>query len=111
MAGNVELKGEPVIEIHHLHWQGIHITIEYEENWSTVMIEHYGSSRAHIGVRSQDKVQLPITDTGYRSHFEFYKDIEEAGGVVKFVRLWLDAEALDPKWIEHVDLSRQMDLF
>ena len=107
----IELKGEPVIERHHLCWHGIHITIEYEPDWSTVMVDHYGSSRAHIAVMSQDKVQLPITDTGYRSEFQFSKDIEEAGGVVVFVRSWLDAAGEDPKWIEHVDLSRQIELF
>lgn len=111
MADAIELKGEPVIETHHLHWRGIHMTIEYEPDWSTVMMEHYGSSRAHIAVKSQDKVQLPITDTGYRSEFQLSKDIEDGGGVVKFVRLWLDAAAEDPAWIDHVDQSRQMDLF
>ena len=100
-----------LVQVHHLCWSGIHITIEYEPNWSTVMIEHYGSSRAHIGITSQDRVPLPFTSTGYRSDFQFSADIEEHGGVVAYVRKWLDEDAKDPKWIEAVDLGRQIELF
>ena len=96
---------------HHLYWNGIHITIEYEPEWSTVMSEAYGSPMAHIAITSQDRVKLPITETGYRSDFQRADVIREGGGVVAYVQSWLDVAGKDPKWIEAVDLGRQIELF
>jgi hypothetical protein len=30
---------------------------------------------------------------------------------VAYVRKWLERLAKDPKWIEHVDMARQIELF
>ena len=104
------VQGDP-IERHHLHWHGIHITIEYEPSWSASMSDAYGCDMAHLGISSQDRVALPFTGTGYRSEFKPVDWITEAGGPVAWVRNWLDEEAKDPAWIDHVDLSRQIELF
>ena len=104
-------KYDEVIEHHHLCWQGIHITIEFKPNWSRAMNEAYGSPMAHIGITSQDRVPLPFTSTGYRSDFQQRDTIEAGGGVVAYVHSWLDVAAQDPKWIDAVDLGRQIELF
>ena len=106
-----DLVQEDTIERHHLHWRGIHITIEYKPDWSKSMADAYGCSMAHLGISSQDRVALPFTDTGYRSEFKPVDWIIDAGGPVEYVRKWLDDDATDKAWIDHVDLSRQIELF
>jgi hypothetical protein len=106
-----DLVQEDTIERHHLHWHGIHITIEYEPSWSSSMSDAYGCDMAHLGIQSQDRVALPFTDTGYRSEFKPVDFVVEAGGPVAYVRKWLERLAKDPKWIEHVDMARQIELF
>ena len=67
----------------------------------------------HIEIRSQDKRLLPITETGYRSHFmngaealaEFDND------PVAFVLWWLDEAAKDPSWKHKEEDDRQGLLF
>jgi phage head maturation protease len=67
----------------------------------------------HIEVRSQEKRILPITETGYRSHFmngaealaEFEND------PVAFVMWWLDEAAQDPTWKRKEEEDRQGSLF
>ncbi|MCF6293561.1 MAG: hypothetical protein L3J04_09225 [Robiginitomaculum sp.] len=58
------------------------------------------------------RIQLPMTETGYRSHFHEIGTIEAyAGGVIEFVTDWLNAEAKSKKWQKHVEASRQGELF
>ncbi|MFA6125639.1 hypothetical protein [Sphingomonas sp.] len=67
----------------------------------------YIRSREPTGGRS-----LPITDTGYRSHFHQPGTVEEHGGdVVAQVMAWLDEEAAKPEWRAHIERSRQGELF
>lgn len=55
---------------------------------------------------------MPITETGYRSHFRQPGTIEAHGGnVIGQVMAWLDEEAANPAWRAHVDASRQLRLF
>ncbi len=98
------------IEAHTIVWRGIVIEIRYEERW-------LGSdgpfSTAHLEVcaRAPEWAVLPITETGYRSHFAPAAVIAEAGGPVIFVQAWLDAEADRPAWKEREERARQMTLF
>ena len=41
---------------------------------------------------------LPITETGYRSHFPHPADVEHLGGPVAYVEAWLDAMAQSKAW-------------
>jgi hypothetical protein len=55
---------------------------------------------------------LPITRTGYLSHFIQPGTIEAHGSdVVAQVTAWLDEEATKPDWRAHVERSKQGDLF
>jgi hypothetical protein len=55
---------------------------------------------------------MPITETGYKSHF-FQPDSVEFvnGSVVETVIQWLDKEAESKDWLDYVEKSRQGDLF
>lgn len=59
-----------------------------------------------------ERAPLPITSTGYRSHFHAPGTVEALGGdVVAQVIAWLDEEATKPGWRAYVETSRQGELF
>lgn len=93
-------------QVYRFAWQGIEIEAVYTPlKWKTI---------AHLEVRSvkPERTPLPITETGYRSHFHQPGTIESRGGdVVAQVIAWLDEEALTPEWKRHVERSRQGELF
>ncbi len=87
-------------------WQGIEIAVIYTPRRWTVI--------DHLEIRSikPEGAPLPITNTGYRSHFMQPGTIEAHGGdVVAQVIAWLDEEAAKPAWRAHVEAGRQGDLF
>ena len=90
----------------HLQWQGIDIEITFTaRRWGVI---------DHLEIRSvrPERAPLPITGTGYRSHFMQPGTIDAHGGdVVAQVRAWLDEEAATPEWQKHVEASRQISLF
>ena len=91
-----------------LTWQGIEIEANYVPEWGAGYI-------AHLEIRSINPPQakLPMTETGYRSHFHTIGTIEAEydGNVVKAVIDWLDREAQSKAWKKYVQESRQMELF
>lgn len=93
-------------QTHRFTWQGIEIEAIYTPlKWSVI---------AHLEVRSirPECARLPITSTGYRSHFHQPGTVEACGGdVVAQVIAWLDEEAVKPNWLAYVEASRQGELF
>ena len=87
-------------------WRGIEIKATYTPlKWSVI---------AHLEIRSVQPPgePLPITTTGYRSHFHRPGTIEALGGdVIAQVTAWLDEEAAKPEWRAHIERSRQGELF
>ena len=57
-----------LIETFRVEWSDISIEIRYEPNWLNLDI---GYDTAHLAIVSiaPDRAPLPITETGYRSHF------------------------------------------
>ncbi len=74
-----------------LVWQGITIYLKWEP-------EAFGGTIAHLEVMSENRVRIPITETGYRSHFCHLSDIEAHGGPIEFARAWLDQASQSPDW-------------
>lgn len=72
-----------------------------------------GMRVAHLQIRVLAPVRapLPVTDTGYRSHFVDRDAVESEGGPVEFVRRWLDAEADTKDWRAKEAAARQLSLF
>lgn len=87
-------------------WQGIEVEAVYTPlRWGII---------AHLEIRSikPERAPLPITNTGYLSHFHQPGTVEARGGdVVGQVRAWLDEEAATPQWQAHVETNRQSSLF
>ena len=96
-------------ETYHFDWEGIALTV----NWTTCWLntEVNGHQVAHLEVIADDRVSLPITETGYRSHFNSCELVDGEGGAVAYVRKWLDVEAMTEKWRKHVEAARQLSLF
>jgi hypothetical protein len=95
-------------------WEGVTIRISYDPDWSSLS-DLLGPKHqiAHIVLEVLDPVgaPIPVTDTGYRSHFARPQEVAAAGGPVPFVRSWLDCEARWPAWQRTLAAWRQLDLF
>ena len=98
-------------EIHTIVWQDITIEITYTPEWGSVIISD--EILAHVAIRSikPECAKLPMTETGYRSHFTGQSFINEFATVTDFVKAWLDTEAEQPAWQDHIEKQRQYALF
>ena len=96
---------------HHITWQGIAIEISYCPQWLSGDIDSYNVAHLEIRTIEPERTRLPITETGYKSHFCQNADIEQYGGVVAFVTAWLESEARSAAWQNHIENSKQGDLF
>jgi hypothetical protein len=89
-----------------LTWDGITMTIRYQPEYFT------GHDHLEIQVIAPERsAPLPITDTGYRSHFLRPGIVDEAGGPAAYVRRWLDEAARQPSWRTIRARWRQLSLF
>lgn len=91
-------------QTHRLDWLGFEIEVRYCPSWLV-------SGAAHIEVECLTGDPLPITSTGYRSHFTRPENIEAEGGPAAFVQAWLDQEASNAGWKKADADRRQMCLF
>ncbi len=75
--------------------------------------DYLSNGTDHIEVESlaPRKAPLPITETGYRSHFMAAHELVNAGGPVTFVNAWLEREAAGKAWRAKATAAAQADLF
>jgi hypothetical protein len=94
-------------------WQGITIEVVYEPNWLGIATPTSELPSAHLDIRSvaPERAPLPITETGYRSHFLHPDEIDELGGPVAYVEAWLNEMARSSEWRDFMTSSRQLSLF
>lgn len=99
-------------EHHEITWHGIKIAVSYEPRWLSLSDE-YGLDTAHLEIEAitPERAMLPITETGYRSHFTNAETVNSYGGPVAFVLAWLNEEAATPAWQRRADAARQLALF
>lgn len=99
-------------EHHETVWNGVTISISYEPRWLS-LADDYGLDTAHLEIEAiaPERAPLPITETGYRSHFTTANPVAAMGGPVALVRAWLDEEAATPAWRRQADADRQLTLF
>lgn len=99
-------------QTHRLDWRGIGIEVRYCPSWSAAYDEIYGEPLAHLAIETLDppRSPLPVTETGFRSHFIPARVIDEEGGPVPFVLGWLDEAAQSPRWRQLEANSRQLSL-
>jgi len=81
-------------------WQGIEIeiAIAFVRSWSSSFEEIYGCPMSHLEVIQPRRQALPLTETGYRSHFVAAPEVDAEGGPVAYVPRWLDWVAQDESW-------------
>lgn len=78
---------------------------------SLSLVPDYFENVAHLEIRSLDKQSLPITETGYRSHFFHSETPPTMERVIDMVSAWLNKEAKTKRWRNYEMKSRQLDLF
>lgn len=86
-----------------LIWRGINIDITYQPS--------YMASIAHLQIQSENNQRLPMTETGYRSHFTQAADIEAYGSPIDFVQAWLEDRANTKEWKKYEADRQQLKLF
>lgn len=88
-------------------WADIDLLISFERNWLG------GDFTSHVEIWSvrPERGPLPITETGYRSHFCPAAAIDDEGGPVAYVLAWLDDAAASPRWKAGEAARRQLSLF
>jgi len=97
-----------IIEKTVLTWRGIKITIIYKSNYFD---SKKGFSIAHLDITTENRVPLPFTESGYRSHFFHANELEEYGTPTDFVKVWLEETAKSKKWKEQERKRNQLSLF
>lgn len=95
-------------EHHRLTWQDIEIEVRYCPVWTG---EPYSVCHIEVEAIEPARMPLPITETGYRSHFDSRENIETHGGAVSFVLKLLEIAASEPQWKKREAAARQMSLF
>ena len=98
------------IETFEATWNGIRLEISWEPDWLGIEARHEVAA-AHLQVRSHGDEPLPITETGYRSHFTSRSAVAAAGGPVAHARAWLDAAPDTPAWRRKAAAACELTLF
>ncbi len=73
------------MEQHHITWRGVKLEITFTPKKFGLV--------DHIEIMAEGRAPLPVTETGYRSHFIQAGTVAHHGGAVSFVTAWLDHEA------------------
>ena len=92
-------------------WQGITIDVQYTPDYSPSIKKIYGWTLAHLSIERRGAGHLPISKTGYRSHFTAVAAIIENGGPEAYLKAWLDETANSETWQKYIAGERQMKLF
>tara|TARA_R110002020_G_scaffold219395_5_gene427303 strand:+ start:1466 stop:1771 length:306 start_codon:yes stop_codon:yes gene_type:complete len=93
---------------HHIEWEGIAVLVKWCPRYFGVKDIY---QIAHLEIHAANKTPLPITETGYKSHFIDKETVEALGGPVAYARTWLDEAAASPEWKARAQASRQLSLF
>jgi len=95
-----------------LIWQSFEIEVRYDSDpFNLARQDREAMAHVEIHTIQPEKAPLPITETGYRSHFTPKGNINEYESAVEFVRTWLDHEARSEEWRIAQENARQLNLF
>lgn len=75
--------------------------------------DYLSPGQDHVEIESiaPARVPLPLTETGYRSHFIPGADLARFGSVRRFVEGWLETAAKAKDWLRKQQAAAQGDLF
>jgi len=84
---------------YHMDWRCYRIAVLYTPDYFPALDDNQLPS-AHIAVTVIDPpdAPLPISQTGYRSHWTHPAVVSAEGGPVAYVRAWLDHAAQSDAW-------------
>lgn len=99
-------KARPRKSVEKFTWRGIEMSATHSPNYISA-----GWSHIELRVVKPKGRPVPITDTGYLSHFLDEADLKAAGGPVAFFRAWLDREADSKAYRKALARWQQLDLF
>ena len=88
--------------VYQMEWQGIAITITHRKTYPI-------NGFSHIEVQADQR--LPMTETGYRSHFISDEELSGFMDAQDYVTQWLEASCQSKEWLVHVESLRQPSLF
>lgn len=69
-------------------WRGVTLEVRHTQNWLRTGLDH-------IEIEATPRTPLPITETGYRSHFIEPRDLADYEDAADLVRFWLDRAGKD----------------
>ena len=92
--------------IHKLVWRDVTCRVRHTRDYISE-----GWSHIEIIVLNPKDAPLPITQTGYLSHFIDADDLTKVGGPVAFFLTWLDRESKTATWAKAEFKWRQLELF
>ena len=96
--------------ITHKNWNGIEIEIRWNPDY---VVYDDQTHMAHLEVESikPARAPLPITETGYRSHFTHVSAVQGYATPDDFVDAWLNEASCSPEWKAAQEAARQLSLF
>lgn len=97
------------IQIIKKSWNGINIEIHYDPVYFK-----YGTDfcLSHLDIYSENESPLPITETGYRSHFFEASELDGYADIWAYVLAWIEHEAKsNSTWKIIEQDSKQLTLF
>lgn len=93
-------------------WNGPNGPVEIEIRWNPDYVAFEdGGSMAHLEIESLDRSPLPVTETGYRSHFIHETEVSRYGGAEAYVDAWFASIMLTAQGRTKVQAIRQLSLF
>ncbi len=90
-------------------WRGVGLSLQWKPEYFATDDGCYAV--AHLEIHTYGRAPLPITETGYKSHFVQRAMVESEGGPVAYVLAWLDHAAKSPAWKASEAAARQLSLF
>ena len=87
------------------------LTGSLSSDWLNLTSSGYDTAHLEIESIAPKRGELPITGTGYRSHFTSADTVAAHGGPAAFVEAWLECESQTPDWRREEQERRQLALF
>jgi hypothetical protein len=83
-------------------WNGLPVTATMQFCWHSLDL-------VHIEVRCPER--LPVTETGYRSHYTHVDTVKELDGLEGYLNFWFDQLANTKEWQRYWEDRKQLSLF
>jgi hypothetical protein len=92
------------------HWNGIEIEIRWNPDY---LVYDDQTHMAHLEVESiaPARAPLPITETGYRSLFTPFANVQGYDDPEAYVEAWLHQASFSPEWRSGEANRAQLSLF